>query len=255
MKDALEEGRVAPVPALLVDLIHAPRRPRVHRRVHVAERPLVSRYLAVGVHVPLAQHENQLALGEVGVDQRDGHAVKSKVPRGEPRILPLVGHRDDVSGVEMSPIRIAPGLARLGRRRPGGIAVEPPIHFVAEVLLRPHQPGKCLAHHQPFVVSDVTRLDHAVKLVGFSFALIENLFVIPERVRVLVCGQAESNRDGLPRGDGEGVVSGGFGADPVRVHALRRAVHNRIVDAVFDKRRSVGRAPQPPGVRLVFGEE
>jgi hypothetical protein len=42
----------------------------VHRRVDVAEVELVGRDLAVGMHVPLAQEEQELPLGEGGVDER-----------------------------------------------------------------------------------------------------------------------------------------------------------------------------------------
>ena len=51
----------SPAPrALPVDLVDAPGGPGVHRRVHVAEVPLVGRELAVRVHVPLAQQQQQL---------------------------------------------------------------------------------------------------------------------------------------------------------------------------------------------------
>src|SRR5690242_21495221 len=45
-------------------------------------------------------------------------------PRRIPRVLPLVGHRDDVGVVEMRPFAIASALAPLGRRRLAGIALE-----------------------------------------------------------------------------------------------------------------------------------
>ena len=35
----------------------------MHRRVHVAERPFVGRHLSVGMHVPFAQHQDELILG------------------------------------------------------------------------------------------------------------------------------------------------------------------------------------------------
>ena len=46
----------------------APRRPSVDRRVDVAESPLISRNLTVGVHVPFAGEQIELLLGEIGID-------------------------------------------------------------------------------------------------------------------------------------------------------------------------------------------
>ena len=83
--------------AVAGDLVDPQRRPRVHRRVDVAEGPLVRRQLSVGVHVPLAAQQDQLRLRELRVDVRQRDAVKGEVPRGVPRVLPLVRHRDDVA--------------------------------------------------------------------------------------------------------------------------------------------------------------
>ena len=70
VEDALEKAAVgAPADALL-DLVHAPRRPGVHRRIHVAERPLVGRQLPVRMHVPFAQQQDELLLGKIRIDQR-----------------------------------------------------------------------------------------------------------------------------------------------------------------------------------------
>ena len=107
----------SPTPRLLlVDLVDAPRRPGVHRRIHIAERPLVRGQLPVGVHVPLAQQQHELLLREVGIDERQRHAVERQIPGRVPGILPLVRHRDDVGVVEVRPLVIAAAPA-LGRRR------------------------------------------------------------------------------------------------------------------------------------------
>ena len=47
VEDALEERAIADAAPLLLDLVDAPRRPGVHRRVHVAERPFVRGQLPV----------------------------------------------------------------------------------------------------------------------------------------------------------------------------------------------------------------
>ena len=103
--------------ALLVDLVDAPRGPRVDGRVHVRELPLVRGELPVRVHVPLAQEEDELALGEVRVHERERDRVEGEVPRGVPRVLPLVRHREDVRVVEVLPAGVAPvARARAGAR-------------------------------------------------------------------------------------------------------------------------------------------
>src|SRR5262245_24240864 len=55
VKHALQELAVATTAAFLLDLVHAPRGPGVHRRIDVAERPFVRWNLPVRMHVPLAQ--------------------------------------------------------------------------------------------------------------------------------------------------------------------------------------------------------
>ena len=102
-----------------LDLVDAPGGPRVHRRVHVAERPLVGRELAVGVHVPLAQEEDELLLREAGSISANGMHVERQVPGGVPGVLPLVGHRDDVAVVEVRPLGWLRPAEALRRRRPG----------------------------------------------------------------------------------------------------------------------------------------
>ena len=146
VEDAGEEAAVA-LAARPGDPVDAPGRPGVHRRIDVAESPFVGGDLAVGVHVPLAQHQHQLPLGELRVDVRDGDAVERQVPGGVPRILPRVGHRDDVVVVEVPPVAVASGGALRGRWRAGRVAVQPAVHVVVEELLAPHEPGDRLPQH------------------------------------------------------------------------------------------------------------
>ena len=95
----------------LVHLVNPQRGPGVHRRVDVAEIPFVGRHLAVRVHVPDLAQQDQLILGEPGIDERQGHQVKGPVPGGEPGVFPLVRHGDDIGSVEMEPIVVPAGLA------------------------------------------------------------------------------------------------------------------------------------------------
>ena len=88
VEDALQECAITFSVALLVNLVNAPCRPGVHRRIHIAECPLIGGNLSVGMHVPLAQHEHELFLGEIGIDQRQRNAVKRQVPGRIPRDTP-----------------------------------------------------------------------------------------------------------------------------------------------------------------------
>ena len=113
LEDALEQLAVALAADLRLALVGEDRGPGVDGRVDVAEVPLVGRDLAVGVHVALAQHQLELLLGEVGVDERQRRAVEGEVPGGVPGVLPLVRHRDDVAVVHVVPVRVARRAAAL----------------------------------------------------------------------------------------------------------------------------------------------
>ena len=65
----LQEPEVGPAERPL-HLVEVQRGPGVHRRIHVAEVPLVGGNLPVRVGVEIAQHQQQLLLGEVEVHQR-----------------------------------------------------------------------------------------------------------------------------------------------------------------------------------------
>ena len=103
-------------------LVDEQRRPGGHGRVDVAEVPLVGGDLAVGMHVAGREQQLDLLLGEVDVDQRQRRAMERQVPGREPRILPLVRHRDDVAREHVKPRDVAdtelPGASGpTGRRR------------------------------------------------------------------------------------------------------------------------------------------
>ena len=153
------------VPAA-VDREHLERRPRLHGRVDVVERPLVRRHGAVRVLEPLAAEQRQLVLRERRVDVRERDAVERHVPRGEPRVLPLVGHRHDVEGVEAPPAGVAALEPRGRRARLGRVAVEPALDVVVVELLAPQHSGEGLTHHVRLVVGHAGRRQLGVELVG-----------------------------------------------------------------------------------------
>ena len=104
VEDPAQEVQVAAA----VDGEHLQRGPRLHRRVHVAEVPLVGGQRPVRVLEPLPADQDQLVLGERRVHVSEGHAVEGQVPGGEPGVLPLVRHGHDVEGVEVAPPGVAP---------------------------------------------------------------------------------------------------------------------------------------------------
>ncbi len=78
--------------------------------------------------------------------------MKRQIPGGEPRILPLVGHREHVVVVDVNPGPIAAQQALGRRRRHGRIALQPLFHHVVIKLLAPQQAGEGLALHHARVV-------------------------------------------------------------------------------------------------------
>src|SRR4029077_8564791 len=86
LKDAFQKHSVALATALFFNFVYAPSGPGVHRWVDVAEGPLIGGQLPVGMHVPLASHQNELFLGEIRIHQRQSNAVESQVPSRIPGI-------------------------------------------------------------------------------------------------------------------------------------------------------------------------
>ena len=87
LEDPREERPVA-LAARRRDLVHAPAGPGVHGRVDVGEIPLVGGDLPVGVHVPLAQEEVELLLGERRVEPRHRATCGTRGPRRRTRDTP-----------------------------------------------------------------------------------------------------------------------------------------------------------------------
>ena len=113
VEHAFEKREIAGITALFaIDLEDPPGGPGVHRRIDVAQRPLIGGHLAVGVHIPLARQQDELLLSEVRIQIGERQTVKRQIPGGVPRIFPLVRHRDDVGIVEVAPVGVASALAR-----------------------------------------------------------------------------------------------------------------------------------------------
>ena len=63
--------------------------------------------MPAGVEVIIAEHKIELLLAEVLVYQGQRKDVEGKIPRRVPRVLPLVGHRDDMGFVHVMPVLVA----------------------------------------------------------------------------------------------------------------------------------------------------
>src|SRR2546428_10181849 len=93
MKTLFEKFAVSFARANSIHVVNTPYCPRMNRWIQIGELPLVSGNLAVRMLKLLKQQEPQLLLRELRIDQRERHAMKRQIPRGEPRILPLIRHR------------------------------------------------------------------------------------------------------------------------------------------------------------------
>ena len=143
--------------------------PTRYRWIDVTEIPLVGGDLTVGMHVASEEQQLDLVLGEVHIDERKWTAVERQVPGREPRVLPLVRHRDHVAGEHVEPGHVAHGIRR-GARIPGvdPMLAQPAMHVVLVVLLAPEQACQSLAHHHRAVGAQRVG-DHVfIELVGLG---------------------------------------------------------------------------------------
>ncbi len=212
------------------------------------------------MHVPFSQKQDELLLGEIGVHKREGDRVEREVPRGVPRILPLVRHREDVGVVEMRPIVIAPVLALGRRRRTTGVAREPRAHVVVITLLREQHSGEGLPLHAARVVGKIGVNMQGVEFIRFADALRENALELrTERRGACGCGiligQSKPQRNARARRNRLLRERGNFRAGIRGIDGGRFAVNEVTVERVLDVRRNARRVEDSLVVRFVFGEE
>src|SRR5262252_4822140 len=122
--------------------------------------------------------------------------MKCQVPRGEPGKFPLVRHRHDVGGDEVTPMTVASALATLGWRWLSRIAIEPTQHVEVIKLLVPEHPRQCLTLYPAQVLIDDAPLQRGVKGIGFGKATGENTIEVGEVPRCfLACAEPYAYRD------------------------------------------------------------
>src|SRR5579864_3021220 len=101
--------------------------------------------------------------------------MEGQIPGGVPRVLPFVGHRNDIRVMEMSPAAV-PAVPALRRGfRPGRIAAQPAPDLVVVELLAPEHAGESLPLDSTRVLSEVTLCDGVVEFVSLPDALRKQL--------------------------------------------------------------------------------
>ena len=230
----------------------------MHRRVHVAKSELVGGKLSVRVHVPLAQEQDHLLLRILRVQMRDRDHVKSKVPRGKPRILPLVRHRDNVAAVQVRPVVVAAGEPLGGWRRAGGISMQPFLGDIMVKLLAPQQTSRRLMNDIALRIVELREDDRVVVCARLADAVGEDFFKRRAQRfgwRFLFREETERHRLRLAGRNMQHVMQRRLRAGHRGVHRGGFSVHDVFVEGVLSERPLRTRAPQRARVRLVFREE
>ena len=257
VEDTFQEIEVARAAILIAVVLEYPhRRPGVHRRVDVAERPFVGRQFAVRIHQPDPAEQLELPLGELGVDQRQRDAMKGEVPGREPGIFPLVRHRHDIGGHQVAPIGVAAVLAALGRRRLQRIAVEPLSYIEIVELLVPQHPGKGLALDAPHVLVGDPILPGGVEEIGLAKASAEDVVKVGEgRPALFARAQPDPDCHTAAFRNRPQVEPRGLGAVAAGIHRVHAAVNDIVVERVLEVTRPDVRAEQPREIGLVVTEQ
>src|SRR5215467_2493839 len=131
--------------------------------------------------------------------------MKRQIPRGVPRILPFVGHGDDVGVEQMAPYVIAPMPASFRGRRLSGIAIEPVANDVVIKLLGPEHPRERLAHDVLCVGREVLGYHGSVEFVCLALSRFKDLFKLTAQwvYRLGRIGQAQADGRCLTRWNGQ----------------------------------------------------
>ncbi len=125
------------------------------------------------MHVPLAQHEQELLFGEARVNAGEWQHVEGQIPCGVPWVLPFVRDRDDVAIVQVLPLVVAL-LAALRRWSwLGWVSLKPLANRVVVKLLRPEQAAVRLHQHSALLLGAIVWEDGAVELATLLLPRLE----------------------------------------------------------------------------------
>ena len=178
--------------------------------------------------------------------------MECQVPGGEPRVLPLVGHGEDVGVVEMSPVRVAAVLPLRGWRGLAGIALQPVAHDVVVELLRPEHARERLAHHVAGVGGERLRDDASVEFVCFRLPGRQDGIGRVHRLR-RATREPQPHDRAAASWHGQPVAGRALGTDAVGIDGVRPLDHV-VVDAVL-RIPWAAYAEETRGVRFVVAEE
>src|SRR5215211_3989626 len=161
--------------------------------------------------------------------------MKCEIPGCEPRVFPLVRHRHDIGGDQVTPTTVTAALAALRRRRLERIAIQPFLHIEVVELLAPQHPGKGLTLYTPHVpVADVF-LQISVEGIRLDNASREHAVEIDERIWALSArAQPHSNGDVAAGRNRAQVKSGRLCTFPGRIHRLGAAVDDVLVERILE---------------------
>ena len=258
LKNALEKIPV-PLARARRNFVNAPRRPRMNRRVHIAERKFIRGNLPVRVHIPFAQQQAELPLRKFAVDPRERNHVKRQIPRREPRILPRVRHRKNVAAEHVFPLAVAPLLAALRRRRRARIALAPIRDHVVIKLFAPQQARVALPDHHVLRAREIRRGHRRVKLIRLANPRCEHrLEFLPKRrplrlLRLRVEPQPHHAR--RARRERHLIPRRGLRAVALGIHRLLAPADHALVKCVLHPAPVVLRAVQARVIRLVVREQ
>ena len=122
------------------------RRESMHRRVYVAEIPLIRRELTARVDMMTAQHKLQLIFGEIWINHRERNGVESEIPSRIPRVFSFVRHQDDVIIDHVEPLSI-PEYTAVSMKWVRLMLFQPGITIPEIILLGPEHASEGLPHY------------------------------------------------------------------------------------------------------------
>ena len=154
----------------------------MHRRIDVAEVPLVGRDLPARVEVEAAQHQQQLLFGKIKIYQRQRNRMKSQIPGRVPRILPFVRHRDHIGIEHVEPLGIAHVMAGRLEQRMALVLSQPLLQVEIVELLAPEQSSQRLPVHPAFVFVQRVGRNPVVEFVGVGDAAFERFVEAAEGI-------------------------------------------------------------------------
>ena len=227
----------------------------MHRRIDIAEIPLIRRNLAARVDVEAAQHQPQLLLCEVEVHHGERHRVEGEVPGGIPRVLPLVRHRDHVGVQHVEPIGVAHVAAGAFQQRMTPVLAQPALQVEVVELLAPEHSRQRLAVHAALILRQRPGRDPLVELIGVGDPALEDLLETAEGILHPGGRQPQSHRLAAARRHVEDVVGRRLGPRLGGIHRVALSRDDVAVKRILDVRRSIGLVPQTLRVAFVLGEE